>query len=111
MISSVFNLFRSLVLAILVLVSVVAFLPDTVHLGNDFAVHEVDDHTHDAGSPVDLETSHCHSGVSCAGAMLTQDFAIPLLLWTIVSNQKIDATIAPNSLASEREPPVPILIA
>lgn len=107
----VFDIHRRFLLTILVLVSVLAFMPDTGHVGEDVVVHEVSDHSHDEDSSDDIAEKHCHSGVSCAGAMSVRDFAMLTLVRRFVESPILMAQFDKNSLAPEHEPPVPIVFA
>lgn len=106
----IFDIYRRVLLTALVLVSVLAFMPDTGHVGEDVVVHEVSDHSHDGGSASGAETNHCHSGVSCVGAMTVKDFALLAYDWRYVETTTVIAKFAKDSLAPEHEAPVPILI-
>lgn len=106
----VFEIHRKVILTVMVLVSVLAFMPDTDHVGEDVVVHEVSDHSHESGSASDAETNHCHSGVSCVGAMTVKDFALLAYDWRYVETTTVIAKFAKDSLAPEHEAPVPILI-
>lgn len=104
------DIYRRVLLTALVFVSVLVFMPDTGHIGEDVAVHEVSDHSHEGGSANDAETNHCHSGVSCVGAMMVRDFALLAYVWQYVETTTVVFKFSKDSLAPEHEAPVPILI-
>lgn len=107
------NLFRKLILSAFVLIAVLAFLPDTVHLSSVSIDHQAADHDHDQEEQTSdrSEAKHCHTGVSCSGALDPQEFALPALLRLLSFQTKTVMQVRGNSGFLDNEPPVPIRIA
>ena len=105
---------RSCLLGLSLVIAVGAFLPDTSHLYADNVEHDAEPHSHDeTGSEVasdidDLETQHCHNGVSCTGAIATRNQLAPTTIYLQVSQAFVQGDVVNNSPMLWRDPPVPI---
>ena len=93
------------------LLSVMVFMPDMDHAGEGVIAYEIGDCGHEDAWQRDVETKHCNSGVSCAGATEIRGFAILAMVSRLAETSVLKAQFDIDGLAPEHEPPVPILIA